>query len=1062
VIYGGDGDDILIGNDDHDRLFGQSGEDYFVAESKEIRDLASYETFDLPPAAEFSVNQPRQADAVVHIPDAALRAGIAAALGIPVTTAFDGTPLVHEPIYASAMASLTELQLGHLGITNLRGIQFASNVTVLNLNGNRIMDLSLLEPATDPMTGAPTGMPNLKIFTIDHNGSGALDFDGVNDYVDITADVSEIELTITLWFKTTSTGVGLISLDDTSETDAILGAGLHDRDLYLDEAGRLVALLWDGTGGRYEVLVTDASFNDGQWHHVAYVYSDNGAGTPHRLYVDGVLQMVTVKRIEKGAEDASATTIATGVTTGTLTASSLSSQMGINVGYAQKADGTALFFAGVIDEVRLWHAALSQILVNADRTNDYPGERVYLVGYWSFDEPSLTHALDSSLYQRSGLLGNGVAARQPVRVRVVPAERPTVTTANDTAFKTDLRSLARLNRPVQLTHVSLDYTRTIDLSPLGALTNLVFLSFDGVVPPASGAIATVTDHTVSHLVQAKDGTVINLPAGYTLVLNSGVFAWRRLAIGGGVDHDEAFTISQTDGVLSVSAFGRMETFDMAGLNISQIFFDGGAGNDTLFVDGSVTLPVYAVGGDGDDILTGGSGNDILFGGRGNDILTGGAGQDILAGGDGDDTYCFADDWGTDMVNENMGEGTDTLDFSGVTRNLSLNLGGTTTDSAGNTVAHPVNAFEAIVGGEGTDTLNLVRQVAATVELAGRSLTWNGVGIGFTAVENLNIKLSRDADQTRLGAITVTGAIDLAGHNLVLEAQLLTINAQVTAQNISLAATYLLNIVQDITVAEGRGDLVILHADQLRMLVDKGIGSPVQPVYTQVNTLEARTLGAGGIYVTEIDGLTIGQVDMAAAGVVEADEGLYTGSGGNIGLTNLAGNLTIGSGAGAMIDATGGRIVVTTDAIDIQGDIRSWRTVGGTDYRGTLVLQPLSAGRAIDIAMDDPALPAGLQRDQAFGLGTAELDRIINGFDDGQDGIQWVNGTLVVTEGRDGITIGRADGRHNVHVGGYTFVDSVTFRAPVLGGRFEVFGIVQTSEADTAGSNVEVEYLGPNP
>ena len=29
-------------------------------------------------------------------------------------------------------------------------------------------------------------------------------------------------------------------------------------------------------------------------------------------------------------------------------------------------------------------------MVTADMTNDYPGERVYLVGYWNFDEPSAT------------------------------------------------------------------------------------------------------------------------------------------------------------------------------------------------------------------------------------------------------------------------------------------------------------------------------------------------------------------------------------------------------------------------------------------------------------------------------------------------------------------------------------------------------------------------------------------------------------------------------------------------------------------------------------------------
>ena len=52
------------------------------------------------------------------------------------------------------------------------------------------------------------------------------------------------------------------------------------------------------------------------------------------------------------------------------------------------------------------------------------------------------------------------------------------------------------------------------------------------------------DHSVDHLVETKDGTVINLEKGHTLVLSSGIFAWKRLQVGGGVDTDEAFTISR--------------------------------------------------------------------------------------------------------------------------------------------------------------------------------------------------------------------------------------------------------------------------------------------------------------------------------------------------------------------------------------------------------------------------------------------------------------------------------------------------------------------------------------
>ena len=1055
VIHGGDGDDILIGNADHDELFGDSGEDFFVAESKEIRDLASYETFDLPPAAEFSVNQPRPTDTEVEIPDDALRAGIARALGIPVTTSYLGRPLVHEPIWASAMATLTELQLSGLGIENLTGIQFAKNVTVLNLNDNRIMDLSLLVPATDAETGAATGMGNLEIFTIDHNGGGALYFNSASRYyVDITADVSEIELSVTFWFRTGDAGVtnvGLLSMDA-----GILGGEGHDRDIYLDENGSLVVLLWDGTLQKYEALVTQAAFNDGEWHHVAYVYSGD-AGTTQRVYVDGDVQTVDVKQIDR---EGTVTDQATGVQEGTVSSSSLSWQTGVNVGYAQRADGSGMYFEGVMDEVRIWHTVLSENLVEADMTNDFPGERVYLVGYWNFDEPSLDYALDSSLYNRSGRLGGGIDSRTPIRTRVLPGDRPTTGGGlgdYDTAFKTAIGHLEQLNNPVQLTHLSLDYTRIGDLSPIENLTELAFLSVDGVVPTVAPVLAEVVDQTVQHLVETKDGTILNLPAGYSLVLSAGKFAWKRMTVGGGVDGDETFVISQAGGMISVTAFGVTESYAIDNGtpadttdDIIQILFDGGVGNDVLGVDESVDLPVYAVGGDGDDILggyvdpegtvyEGGSGDDVIFGGKGNDTLTGGEGDDVITGGLGDDRFVFVDGWGADTINENPDQGTDTLDYSLVTVPLTIALGGVTGDGLGNSATHTVNAFETILGGSGYDTLSLVRQVSAGVVLAGTTLTWDGVGISYRDVEDLSIVLNNGT--ARVGSVQVAGAIDFTGRTVAIEAESILVSDQVTAGTLSLSAKNTLYVEQDLDVHDGSGEMIVLEATTLQMAVDKGVGSPTQPLYTRVDNLEAVTTGAGGLYITELDGVEIGN----AGGLT----GVKTGAGGRIHLTNLSGVLTTTE----TIDATGGQVVLSTNEIDIQADIRSWRTVGGVHYRGTLVLQPLSVKRAVDVAMDTPA--AG-----AFALSDAELDHIIDGFDDGTDSRTLVNGRLVVVEGRDGITIGRADGRHYMRIGAYTFKDSVTFRTPVLGGSFDVLGTIEMNAEDTLGNNVEVELLGP--
>jgi hypothetical protein len=63
---------------------------------------------------------------------------------------------------------------------------------------------------------------------------------------------------------------------------------------------------------------------------------------------------------------------------------------------------------------------------------------------------------------------------------------------------------------------------------------------------------------------------------------------------------------------------------------------GGAGNDTISVNPSISIDCVLFGGDGDDWLTGGGANDVLVGGKGNDHLCAGGGRDILIGGKGAD------------------------------------------------------------------------------------------------------------------------------------------------------------------------------------------------------------------------------------------------------------------------------------------------------------------------------------------------------------------------------------------------------------------------------------------
>lgn len=91
----------------------------------------------------------------------------------------------------------------------------------------------------------------------------------------------------------------------------------------------------------------------------------------------------------------------------------------------------------------------------------------------------------------------------------------------------------------------------------------------------------------------------------------------------------------TGSVCRVAA-GDRDRLECPATAVGGFRYEGGPGNSTVIVGGSVRVPVTLRGGTGDDLLVGGSGNDLLVGGRGEDVLVGGAGNDRLNGGRGDD------------------------------------------------------------------------------------------------------------------------------------------------------------------------------------------------------------------------------------------------------------------------------------------------------------------------------------------------------------------------------------------------------------------------------------------
>ncbi|MGO7587489.1 calcium-binding protein, partial [Rhizobium ruizarguesonis] len=105
----------------------------------------------------------------------------------------------------------------------------------------------------------------------------------------------------------------------------------------------------------------------------------------------------------------------------------------------------------------------------------------------------------------------------------------------------------------------------------------------------------------------------------------------------------------------------------------------------------------------DNVIIGGVAADKLMGAGGNDTLIGGGGADMMSGGTGDDIYVV--DIATDLVIENVNEGTDTVQTALVSYTLGNNVENLTYTGSANFTGTGNALDNTITGGAGNDVLN---------------------------------------------------------------------------------------------------------------------------------------------------------------------------------------------------------------------------------------------------------------------------------------------------------------------------------------------------------------------
>ena len=208
----------------------------------------------------------------------------------------------------------------------------------------------------------------LFVSTLSYAQNNALDFDGSDDYINVSAPYTSFsgEITVEAWINlntlTSDEGVmGQSSADtDNSNTNVWLLGNVGTSD------GSLTFSVWDGTTVRSATSTTD--FRGTGWHHIAGVAD----ATSTRIYVDGVLE-------------ASGTAVSTGIQSN----GSAIIHIGKDSRYA-----ASRFADGLIDEVRIWSDARTELEIQTHKTKALTGSESNLVTYYNLNEG--TAASDNS------------------------------------------------------------------------------------------------------------------------------------------------------------------------------------------------------------------------------------------------------------------------------------------------------------------------------------------------------------------------------------------------------------------------------------------------------------------------------------------------------------------------------------------------------------------------------------------------------------------------------------------------------------------------------------------
>jgi hypothetical protein len=219
---------------------------------------------------------------------------------------------------------------------------------------------------------------------IDPVGSGrALQFDGIDDYVDLgnIYDDVALPLTISVWANLDNSASGLNPIFTSQDNSA-----LYNGFWFQMTEGNFSVEYGDGQGEDNPVfrraLSSTVGNKRGRWMHLTAVM--RGA-TDMDLYLNGV-------RVNGNPSGSSALPMA----------SNFPNDIA-KIGY-YFTNSAVYHFKGMLDDLRVWNRALTETEIRATMCKKLTGTESGLIGYWSFDEISGTTVKDISSKHYDGIL----------------------------------------------------------------------------------------------------------------------------------------------------------------------------------------------------------------------------------------------------------------------------------------------------------------------------------------------------------------------------------------------------------------------------------------------------------------------------------------------------------------------------------------------------------------------------------------------------------------------------------------------------------------------------------